>query len=53
MAVSNVPRNDRLRIVVSERDSTLVLEALKRSPKPTKALLAAARRRARKRQAIL
>ena len=53
MAASNVPRNNRLRIVVSERDSALVLEVLKRPPKPTKPLLAAARRRARKRRAIL
>lgn len=53
MAASNVPRNDRLRMVVSERDSALVLEVLKRPPKPTKALLAAARRRARRRRATL
>jgi uncharacterized protein (DUF1778 family) len=35
------------RIVLSERDSTRVLELLENPPKPTKALLAAARRRAR------
>jgi uncharacterized protein (DUF1778 family) len=35
------------RIVLSERDSRRVLELLENPPKPTKALLAAARRRAR------
>jgi len=34
------------RIVLSERDSTRVLELLEHPPKPTPALLAAARRRA-------
>jgi uncharacterized protein (DUF1778 family) len=36
------------RIVLSERDSTRVLKLLENPPRPTKALLAAARRRARK-----
>lgn len=36
------------RIVLSERDSARVLELLESPPKPTKALLAAARRRAGK-----
>jgi uncharacterized protein (DUF1778 family) len=53
MAASNVPRNDRLRIVVSERDAARVLEVLKRPPKPTKTLLAAARRWARRRRVTL
>jgi uncharacterized protein (DUF1778 family) len=35
------------RIVLSERDTKRVLELLENPPKPTKALLAAARRRAR------
>ena len=35
------------RIVVSERDTRRVLDLLENPPKPTKALLAAARRRAR------
>jgi uncharacterized protein (DUF1778 family) len=35
------------RIVLSERDTTRVLALLERPPKPTPALLAAARRRAR------
>lgn len=35
------------RIVLSERDSRRVLELLEHPPKPTKALLAAARRRGR------
>ncbi len=34
------------RIVLSERDSKRVLELLERPPKPTEALIAAARRRA-------
>ena len=33
------------RIVLSKRDSARVLEALEKSPKPTRALLAAAKRR--------
>ncbi len=36
------------RIVLSERDTARVLKLLERRPKPTAALLAAARRRARK-----
>jgi uncharacterized protein (DUF1778 family) len=36
------------RIVLSERDTTRVLKLLENPPKPTAALLAAARRRARK-----
>jgi uncharacterized protein (DUF1778 family) len=36
------------RIVLSERDSARVLRLLENPPKPTKALLAAARRRAGK-----
>lgn len=36
------------RIVLSERDTARVLKLLERPPKPTAALLAAARRRARK-----
>jgi uncharacterized protein (DUF1778 family) len=36
------------RIVLSERDSARVLELLENPPKPTPALIAAARRRARK-----
>lgn len=36
------------RIVLSERDSTRVLKLLESPPKPTKALLAAVRRRAAK-----
>ncbi|HYN23271.1 MAG TPA: DUF1778 domain-containing protein, partial [Thermoanaerobaculia bacterium] len=36
------------RLRLSERDSARVLELLKNPPKPTKALLAAARRRAGK-----
>jgi len=36
------------RILLSERDTTRVLELLEHPPKPTAALLAAARRRARK-----
>jgi uncharacterized protein (DUF1778 family) len=35
------------RIILSERDTTRVLKLLLRPPKPTAALLAAARRRAR------
>jgi uncharacterized protein (DUF1778 family) len=35
------------RIVLSERDSKRVLELLEKPPKPTEALLAAARRRAK------
>jgi uncharacterized protein (DUF1778 family) len=35
------------RIVLSERDTTRVLELLDNPPKPTSALIAAARRRAR------
>ena len=35
------------RIVLSERDSKRVLELLERPPKPTSALIAAARRRAK------
>ncbi len=35
------------RIVLSERDSKRVLELLERPPKPTEALIAAARRRAK------
>lgn len=35
------------RIVLSERDTGRVLDLLEKPPKPTKALLAAARRRAR------
>ena len=36
------------RIVLSERDSVRVLKLLEHPPKPTPALLAAARRRARR-----